>query len=58
MLKGRKVKSKLERVLALLEEWNEMHDTPCRFDHHGYCQEHYLEDDCIVARTKKELENA
>jgi len=38
----------------LLEAWAEIHDTPCRFDHHGYCQEHYLEDrdDCIVKRTK------
>lgn len=36
----------------LLKEWVEIHDAPCRYDHHGYCQEHYLEEDCIVKRTK------
>ena len=42
---------------ALLKEWLEIHDTQCRFDHHGYCQEHFLQDkgDCIVERTKEFL---
>lgn len=42
---------------SLLKEWLEIHDTPCRFDHHGYCQEHFLQnaDDCIVARTREYL---
>lgn len=39
---------------ALLEEWLEINDTPCWFDHHGCCQEHFLEEgkDCIVHRTR------
>ena len=39
---------------ALLKEWLELNDTPCRFDHHGYCQEHFGQegDDCIVQRTR------
>ena len=39
---------------ALLTEWLELNDTPCRFDHHGYCQEHFLQEDdeCIVQRTR------
>lgn len=43
----------------LLNEWLELHDSPCRFDHHGYCQEHFLQDkdECIVQKTKKYLHN-
>lgn len=39
---------------ALLMEWLELNDTPCRFDHHGYCQEHFLQEgnECIVRRTR------
>jgi hypothetical protein len=42
----------------LLKEWLDINDTPCRYDHHGYCQEHYLEKDeyCIVLRTRLLLE--
>lgn len=49
----------IRNAIDLLQEWADLHDTPCRFDHHGYCQEHYLEEgeDCIVARTKKFLED-
>ena len=28
---------------------------PCRYDHHGKCQEHFIEDDCSVAKTKAAL---
>ena len=28
---------------------------PCRFDHHGNCQAHFLEEDCSVERLKKSL---
>lgn len=46
-----------DKAKALLEEWLEIHDTPCRFDHHGYCQEHYLQDkgECIVELTRNFL---
>lgn len=33
---------------------------PCWRDHHGYCQAHYLEEDCSVAAARaalKEIEN-
>lgn len=39
----------------LLKEWAEIHPDPCRTDHHGYCQEHYVQEDCIVKRTKEFL---
>lgn len=44
----------------LLKEWLELHDTECRFDHHGYCQEHFLEDkeDCIVAKTRNFIDES
>jgi len=31
-------------------------DEPCRLDHHGYCQAHYLEKDCSVAAALAALE--
>jgi hypothetical protein len=27
-------------------------DDPCRYDHHGYCQEHYIEAECSVAKAR------
>lgn len=27
-------------------------DTECRFDHNGFCQEHFVEKDCRVARAR------
>lgn len=44
------------KTLELLAEWLKINDTECRFDHHGYCQEHYLGTDCIVLRTRKLLQ--
>lgn len=49
----------LEMAMELLEEFYDMHGgTPCRFDHHGYCQEHFLEEgeNCLVNRVTKFLE--
>lgn len=47
-----------ETLNSLLKEWYEIHSDPCWYDHHGYCQAHFLEDkgQCIVERTKKVLE--
>lgn len=30
----------IERALTILEEMVGAEDGPCRFDHHGYCQQH------------------
>jgi hypothetical protein len=30
-------------------------DDPCRYDHHGYCQEHYIEAECSVAKARAAL---
>lgn len=39
----------------LINEFIDYLGDECRFDHHGYCQEHRLEkfDECFVARAKK-----
>lgn len=29
---------------------------PCRYDHHGYCQAHALEEDCMVRRAATLIE--
>ena len=41
----------------LLRRWLDIHDDPCHYDHHGYCQAHFLEDkgDCIVEVTRNYL---
>lgn len=31
-------------------------DDECRKDHHGYCQAHFLEEDCCVAAARRALE--
>jgi len=45
-------------LIELLEEWVEINGEPCRLDHHGYCQSHYLQegDDCIVKRSKEAIQ--
>ena len=30
-------------------------DDACRLDHHGYCQEHFIEEDCCVAFARVAL---
>jgi hypothetical protein len=46
-----------EDAVKLLSEWLDVHDEPCRYDHHGYCQSHFLQEDCIVKRTKLKIES-
>lgn len=41
----------IERLIAPFK------DDPCRYDHHGYCQSHFLEEDCSVKRAISALEN-
>lgn len=48
----------LEAAMELLKEWNDLAGVgaeQCRHDHHGYCQAHFLEDDCLAKRTNKLL---
>ena len=47
----------LEGIEDLLREWLSLNDEDCIFDHHGYCQTHFLQskEHCIVNRTKKIL---
>ena len=33
-------------------------DDPCWYDHHGYCQAHFLEEDCSMAHARKILREA
>ena len=43
----------LKEALKLLEE---KHDgVECRLDHHGLCQEHYLEQDCSIKLAREVL---
>ena len=30
-------------------------DDACKLDHHGYCQEHFIEEDCCVAFARATL---
>lgn len=55
-------KQAFERVtalrLALRDLLDAIGDEPCRFDHHGYCQEHFISSPCEVATARHILENA
>lgn len=48
----------LDTVIPLLEPFED--DEPCRFDHHGYCQEHgsFGEGPCATAAVKEFLDRA
>jgi hypothetical protein len=58
------VEEAADRIEALTaeNEWlkellrRNIDDEPCRLDHHGYCQAHYLEEDCSVAAALAALE--
>lgn len=43
----------IDALRSLLLEFIEVHDEPCWRDHHGYCQAHFLEEDCMVDRARK-----
>ncbi len=48
-----------EQAQALVEiakRFAEVNDEKCRKDHHGYCQAHYLEENCMVSDLKQTLE--
>lgn len=45
------IKTPSQESIELLEWFVDYLGSDCRYDHHGYCQEHALESDCTVART-------
>jgi len=48
---------RIERLeVALQNLVDAQGDDECWRDHHGYCQAHYLEEDCCVAEARKALE--
>ena len=50
-----KSETALNKTRELLGEFIEVHDEECWYDHHGYCQAHFVEDDCLIKRTKAAL---
>jgi hypothetical protein len=62
---GEKVVRKIEQIAKdreemyeILFDFAESEPEPCRFDHHGYCQEHgwLAPGECRVARAKRVIE--
>lgn len=47
--------AEVERLRKLLQR--NIDNEPCRLDHHGYCQTHYLEEDCSVAAARAALQS-
>jgi hypothetical protein len=45
--------AEIERLSDLLRR--NIDPDPCRLDHHGYCQTHYLEKNCSVAAARAAL---
>lgn len=49
-------------LLSCLIEMVEVHDEPCRIDHHGCCQSHFLDDvndgGCRVANARAAIAKA
>ena len=42
-------------LAAVLTDLIESEPEPCRLDHHGYCQEHFLSQPCVVAAARAAL---
>lgn len=57
-MKQKLTEIQIQTAIQLLREFVEVHDEGCHYDHHGYCQAHYLQDkgECMVERGKKLLE--
>lgn len=49
-------------LLVCLQEMIDVNDEPCRLDHHGYCQSHFLDDvnngGCRVANAIDAIKKA
>lgn len=49
---------KLEKAYGILTNIMESLDDSCRYDHHGYCQTHWLHDRPCPVEQAKELINS
>lgn len=54
-----KIKKQLEEAIEIIKLYQESTGDTCRLDHHGYCQEHWLdkEEDCPNFRANKLLKS-
>lgn len=50
------LRAERDELLVALKKLVAPHDEPCRRDHHGYCQTHFLEEDCCVAEARSLIE--
>ena len=41
-----------DELIKCLEALLEVHEEKCWLDHHGYCQEHYVESPCRVKEAR------
>jgi hypothetical protein len=48
-------RAEVAKLRGLLAELVECNDGPCHLDHHGYCQTHFLESDCVIKRAREAL---
>jgi hypothetical protein len=48
-------KETLERLREAAVNLMRVFPDPCRHDHHGYCQEHFIEAECSVLALKNAL---
>lgn len=46
---------RLLKAEELLSRFLLVHNEPCRTDHHGYCQSHFLEENCLVRETHLQI---
>jgi hypothetical protein len=49
------LRADLAALRQLLQDFADLHSAPCRYDHHGNCQEHYLGKPCIIADAREVL---
>lgn len=46
--------SKIKDLEEILEEVIEVESEPCRYDHHGYCQSHWMHEyPCPIEKAKQ-----
>jgi len=49
------LKAQLSLAVEALKKYDEMNFSECRKDHHGNCQEHYVDNPCLVYEAHKAL---
>lgn len=45
----------LEAIAEAAKELDHIFDAECRYDHHGFCQAHFVEKPCTVAEMRAGL---